>query len=192
MSVLTRGVDADMLAAIAGTWHPVVLIWLDWPDDPVRVHSGAGNIAWGGQAWTGIGDYGQIGYPGEGANMAVERLTLAYVSPTDEMLDRTEDQVRNIDGAIYVGAVTERAGRTLIGEPTEIFAGYMDALRYRLEADDGGSVTDRIELTLASGPSARAVASVFHSYNDQIAKYPGDTAGRHLIEIEKRVGTLAR
>lgn len=191
MALLSRGVSAAFLAALNGIWHPVVLVYLDWPGSVVRYHSNAGTITWDGADWFGVGNFSRISHPGEGVGMMAERVVLTVVGGTEEQLDDSEQMVRNRDGAIYIGATTTRGGTTLVGSPHEVWTGYMDAMRFTMAASDGG-VEHAIQLDLGSGPSARAVASVFHSFEDQDAKHPGDTAGRWLINIEKRTSSLGR
>jgi hypothetical protein len=41
-----------------------------------------------------------------------------------------------------------------------------------------------VVITLANGPSQRSFAEVFHTYEDQIRRFPGDTAGRLTINAE--------
>ena len=192
MAALARGVDADIMAALeAGNFHPVVLIYLDWPTGEVRYHSNAGTITFDGHDYGGVGPYGDISYPGEGAGMIAERVALSVIGTPEDLMNDAEAEVRNRDGALYLGLTTERGGTTLVGTPVTIWSGYMDALHYEVHRD-GEDVQHALRLELGSGPSARAVASAYHSYEDQQARHPGDTSGRHLIEIEKRVQTLER
>ena len=65
----------------------------------------------------------------------------------------------------------------------------MDALRYAVTRQDE-KLEHGLRLDLGVGPSARSAATVLHSAEDQSVKFPGDTAGRHLIEIEKRVQVM--
>lgn len=179
--VLTRGIDPVLVAEFSkGLFYPITLVWLDWPDDPVFAHSNAGAISWNGETWLGVGDFGSIDIPQETLSLAATSATISLIGIPPEMYARLEVPIRNRDGAIYVGAVTERRGNILVGNPTEIFSGYMDSFRFTMEDDDGNTVHG-VTLKLATGPGARSIASITHSAEDQSAKHPGDTAGRFLI-----------
>jgi predicted transcriptional regulator len=70
-----------------------------------------------------------------------------------------------------------------------MFQGYMDALRFTISGS-GDVIEHALQLDLGSGVSMRQMAAILHSNEDQSLRHPGDTAGRHLINIEARVGTL--
>lgn len=186
---MRRGVSAATLAAMGGVFHPVVMVWLDWPGGEVRAHSGTGTIAWGGEDWAGVGAFGVLDVPAEAAGLFAVRagLTLHGVPPA--MAGLLGVPVRNRRAAVYAGVVTERAGNVLIGDPVEVFSGYMDARSQRIEAGDG-EISHSVRLEVASGPSARSAGSIHHTYEDQITRYPGDTGGRHLIRARERAQKL--
>lgn len=187
---LTRGMDPDTLTEMAKPlWYPIMLVYLDWPSTPVRVHSGVGSISYDGETWLGVGAAGEISIPGEGIGAVSGRATLTIYGETSALLTAAGAAVRNRAGAIYLGALTARAGNTLAGDPVEMFRGYMDALRFTVTGADNAT-RHALQVDLGSGPSARQMASVKHSAEDQALRYPGDTAGRHLINIEARVETM--
>ena len=89
--------------------------------------------------------------------------------------------VRNRSLKIWFGATTVRGGTTLISDPVEIFAGYFASRTLNLsKKEDPPQILHDLVLGLGVGPSARAKASITHGYEDQQARYPGDTAGRHV------------
>jgi hypothetical protein len=79
--------------------------------------------------------------------------------------------------------VTERGGNVLIGEPCEIFVGYMDALRESVTVEDGVMRRD-VVLGVANGLRQPSNSEVFHTFEDQERRFPGDTAGRLTINAE--------
>jgi hypothetical protein len=181
---LTRGIAPEMLAALKGHFHPVLLVFVDWPDDPVFAHSGRGVIAWDAADWHGVGQFGSIDLPQEATGMMAQRATLTISGVSDDDINDIETATaRNRACRILVGCVTEPSGTVLIGEPVELWAGYVDAARLRIEAE-GGDMVNAVRVEIGVGPSARARASVYHSAEDQASRFPGDTAGRHLIRIE--------
>ncbi|KFI27783.1 hypothetical protein CN97_00710 [Haematobacter massiliensis] len=186
---LSRQVDEALMSAIEGeTFHPVMLLWLDWPSGEVRMHSGKGTIVWHGEEWLGVGDASSVVSGEEGLGMAASTATLRLASSSDEIMARISDPIRNREGKLYWGAVTQPQGNVLVGEPINFHEGYMDSSAVPIEADDTG-ITHYIEITLASGPGARSVSSIYHTAEDQSRKYPGDTAGRHVINALARTET---
>lgn len=191
---LTRTIHADTKAALQRVFYPIVMVHLDWPGGHVYAHSGAGTITWDGQSWLGVGKFGNIEVPGEAPGLAASQATLSLIGAPDALFDLLDAPIRNRPGEIYIALTTRPGGNILIGSPISLFSGYMDAMRYRLmsgEGDDGRTVLDHVvQIDLGSGPGARSASAVLHSYEDQIAKYPGDTAGRFLINIEAETETM--
>lgn len=186
---LSRNINPALLAAISGeSFHPVMLVWLDWPGGAVRAHSGRGDITWGGEVWVGISDASSMASGEEGIGMASTSLTLSLAAPPEEIMSRISDPIRNRQGRLYWGAVTEPKGNVLVGEPMLFYDGYMDSSAMPIKADEEG-LTHYIEVSLSSGPGARSVASIYHTAEDQSRKYPGDTAGRHVINALARTET---
>lgn len=187
---LTRGIGAELLEEMSKrSWYPIVRVYLDWPGGVVRVHSGIGTIVVGETTWQGVGGTGRLEIPGEGINGVATRASLTLFGEPATLLTQADAQIRGRSGAIDLGAVTEPAGNVLVGTPVEMFAGFMDALRFTVSGADN-VIEHALQLDLGTGPSMRQMASILHSNEDQSLRFPGDTAGRHLINIEARVSTL--
>lgn len=176
---LTRGIDAATLQAMAGHFHPVLAVELDWPGDPVYAHSGVGEIVWEGKTFLGVGEFGNIAIPGDNFGAVPTEAILTLLGVPSEIFDRLDDPIRNRFGAIYFGVTTEAGGGVLVGDLIGLFQGYMDASRYIGERQ-GDEINHGIQLTLGSGAGMRSTAFITHSYESQISEYPGDTGGRHL------------
>ena len=181
---LIRTVPAAMQAALeSDCFFPVIMVWLDWPDAPVFAHSGVGVIDYDGEEWLGVGAFGSIQLPEESAGLGATAATLQLLGVPDEVFDRLEDPIRNRRGRVLFGCTTEAAGNVLVSDPIEVFSGYMDASRYVARKSEA-EIRHGIELRLATGPSARARASVYHSHEDQSAAHPGDTFGALWVNAE--------
>lgn len=187
--VLKRLIHPATLAALGGVFHPVIMVHLDWPEDQVYAHSGAGPISWDGHAWQGVGEFGEIEIPGEAPGLAASSATLSLIGAPDDLFALLSAPIRNRPGEVYVALTTEPGGNVLIGEPVPLFMGHMDAMRYRVRAEDG-AITHVVQIDLGSGPGARSKSAVLHSPEDQAEKFPGDTAGRLLVNIEAEAETL--
>ena len=183
--VMTRGTPTALLSAFAsGRFYPVAFVYLDWPEGEIRWHTSRGTITWGGNDWLGVGAFGNLALPEEALSLVPAEAALRLYGVPDDIYDYLDDPIRNRPGAIYVGALTTRAGSTLVADPVEIFAGYMDAfgMKETVEVSEGRTELRRFaELQLGSGPGARVRGRISHSAEDQVAKFPGDTAGRPLI-----------
>jgi hypothetical protein len=190
MASLRRDIDDALLDEMSRpVWYPILLVYLDWPTGPIRVHSGTGALLWAGYNWAGVGRFGAIGVPGEVPGLQAEVISLGLVGLPEEVLELASAPIRNRRGAIFIGATTAAGNNVLVGEPYLLASGYMDALRYTIQRD-GSDLVHGLHLDLGVGPSARAAATVHHSAEDQRSHYPNDTAGRHLIESEKRIAVM--
>lgn len=187
---LTRGIHPDALAAIAaGGYHPVAFLWLDWPGEELRLHSGNGIISWDGHDWRGVGDAAAASVPAETMGMASAPVKLALSGMPPAIWDALEAPIRNRDGEMWMAVTRDRSGQgEIIGAPWDLYAGYMDASRYVQREGEAGPL-HVMELDLRSGPGARLAASVFHSYDNQLLEYPGDTGGRLFINALKHAET---
>lgn len=187
---LMRDLNAAFQAALAKPFYPVMLVHIDWPDDPVRVHSGVGVLSWDGYAWVGVGEAGFLQLPAEAPGLA-DFEGEASVGGLDEHLDGVLDadpRWRAVD--VHFGAVTTRAGAVLIGQPEQVFWGYVDSMRDRTEWTEEGALR-AVVLGLGVGPAQRAADAIHHSYEAQIARRPGDTSGRWLKGNRTRVASIA-
>lgn len=178
--ILRRNIGATLLAEIAKpAFNPVVLVNLDWPSGEVWAHSNRGTITWDSHTWLGVGNFATFTVPEEAAGLVPGQAGITIIGTLGDVLASLDEQVKNRRAAIYVGAVTAAAGNTLVGTPFCAFAGYMDGTLFRLDVDEAGKQVYALELTLGSGPGARLGASITHSFEDQQAAHPTDTAGRH-------------
>jgi hypothetical protein len=184
VGALKRNIDPATLTALAQpVFYPVIMVYLDWPDAPVYAHSNVGPLEWDDQTWQGVGEFGALQMPDEELGLAAQPAEVRLIGAPDELDQYLTDPIRNREAVIYFGVVSERGGNVLIGEPFEMFVGYMDAMRETVTVDDGVMRRD-VVLTVANGPSQRSFAEVFHTYEDQKRRFPGDTAGRLTINAE--------
>ena len=181
---LKRGVHADTMAELeSGAFNAIIMVHVDWPGAPVYAHSGTGSFDWDGHIWGGVGEFGSIRLPQEMGGMAQSPAEIRVVGLTDKLFGYLDDPIRDRDVEVYFATVSERAGAVLIGDPVPVWSGYADAMAFEEEATDGG-VSYGLILGSRSGPSARANASAHHTYEDQQRAFPGDTAGRWVINAE--------
>jgi len=180
---LIRDIHPATFAAIqSGNFHTVVLIMLDWPSGPVRVHSGDGLLSWGGEQWLGVKKFSGISLPSEGLGPAMNegRLTLGG-DPV-----RIEEIVADAEAATgrlvqaWFGTVTTRSGTTLVGEPFDLWQGVIGQIG-DTEEWEGDRATAIVEVEITSGVSQRSRGSVHHTFEDQRRVDQTDTAGRWTV-----------
>lgn len=184
---LTRGIHPDTLAALAGAYfYQVWMVELDWPSGIVRAHSGVGLIDYQGNDWYGVGDFGKVTLPEETMGMASFPAEFEIIGLPQDVVDYLDEPIRNRSVSVYGAVVTERAGNQVVGEPFEIWAGYVDAMTFNASVSDkeGTLLEYGLRLEARGGPTVRTAAEVYHTAEDQENKYPGDTAGRLTINAE--------
>ena len=185
--ILSREIDPVVLAALVGpVVYPVVLVMLDWPTGAVRFHTSYGVITWGGFDWIGTGPFDDLSIGEEGEGLAASDASVRLLGSVDACLEDSEAVIKNRAATVYSGLVTAPGGNVLIGDPFVQFSGAMDGLVYRQDGDRHG-----LQLAMSAGPGARVGAAFTHSNEDQAAKFPGDTAGRHtqLAAANARIRT---
>jgi len=178
--VLKRTIHADTLAAMAAPFHSVVLAYVDWPTGAVRLHSGAGDLSFDGQTWTGAaGLEAAISLPGEGQGIAMIEGSLV-VTGDDTQIDAVYAQAEAAAGRavqVYFGAVTEQGGTTLIGDPFEVFTG-----RVGEPSDEvvwqGETQARPLTISVETGPTQRARGAAVHTDADQKRRDATDTGFR--------------
>jgi hypothetical protein len=182
--MVMRNVDATLLAEISQPFFfPAFLVFIDWPEDPVFAHSGVGDMSFDGQTWSGIGKFAQIVLPPEQNGTAASTAEFSLVGLPGELVDLVTADARDIDCAVWFGAVTERAGATLIGTPEDVFRGRGDQLIESIaRAETGRSRT--VRLGSVTGPSQRLRSGFFHTSEQHQRTYPGDTFFRHTAGVQ--------
>jgi len=184
---LKRDIAPVTLAAFSSdAFFVVAMVYLDWPDDPVRVHTGTGTIAWGGHDWLGVGQFGRPETEADGIGKVAGSLSLRQCLAEEDLDEVLATEVLNRRDKVYVCAVTARAGSQLIGEPVEMFSGAISQMGETLERLDETTLASAVRLGLRSGGRWRAGAAAVHSDEDQRARHPADTIGRLLINSPDR------
>lgn len=183
---LTRGLDPLLLEAVSSHFYPVLLVRIEWDTETIYAHSNTGDITWGGNTYTGVGSFGEVGVPEEDSSLVSSEATLSLRGGLLDLLEALDADVSGKEAFIYFGVTSEAGGTTLIGEPTAIFSGYIDGRDFSIGEGEGNFVHS-LSLGLSTGPSARAKASVSHSIEDSKANFDGDTLMRHTLFIEKNL-----
>ncbi|MBU2941073.1 hypothetical protein Q4525_14770 [Shimia thalassica] len=178
-----RTIHADTLTALsAGSFHPILMVHVDWPDGVVYAHTGFGNISWDGHTWAGVGPWGGADIPDEVADTAVPSEMVLHILGTLDDIDAAMAQAaRNRDVDVYFALVTERQGNVLVGEPVPLMIGYIDSNDSAYSQVSESEFVPEFSLGVNSGPSVRMKLSASHSTEDQQTTYATDTIFDHAV-----------
>lgn len=164
-----RGFPSTLEAALDDdTVSLAVLVFIDWPSDPMYTWSGVGSISWNSQTWVGTGNLGHIDKVAdslEKGDIGVE-LTLNYLD--DDLRNEviTTDPV-GVDASIYLALMD---ADVQVVEAYEIFPGFVDQVEI-LDSGDSGAIKVRLASELA-----RLARPVWFQLSDahQQDLFPGD------------------
>ena len=92
---LTRGATAGLISELGGHFCPVLLTYADWPDEQVRIHSGTGDLSWGGFIWLGAGTLVQFQAPEEAGGLATSEASVRVAASVEDMLAERGKVIRN-------------------------------------------------------------------------------------------------
>lgn len=169
-------VPAAMRAQIlTGATFPVLLVYVDWPGSPVRVHSGVGTLSWDSQTWTGVNGFGGVTLPPNALGIAQSPGALKFGG-----LPEVIDAMLGADTAgrrvtVWWGCLTGRTPAPLVSDPLRIFTGVLDQPGDELDWQAG---THTGVVSMISGPSQLSTANPAHTFEDQQLIDATDTAGR--------------
>ena len=177
---LRRNASPAMMAAVsAASFHPIVLAYLDWPGGEIRAHSGVGPISLFDETWLGVGQFGQVQVGPESMSGLPIDFALSLVADLPELADYADAAIRQRPGALYLGATTTAGGNVLVGTPVSLATGTMDTMVLRLEFSQDVTLY-QLSVGMRTGPGYRSSPAMTHSHEDQVGRYPTDTAGLML------------
>lgn len=182
---LTRGCSPELLAILAKHFHPVLLTEAGWSDGVANIHTGVGDLSWDGKTWLGAGNLVQLEAPDESGGIVTSEGSVRVAVDIATIMAERAKVIRNRSIRVWWGATTTAGGNVLAAEPVQFFTGYFDSRRGTVSRQ-GQDLSHDMILGLGIGPGARSKASIVHNYEDQIAKYAGDTAGRQ-VQIASRL-----
>ncbi len=165
---MSRNLSPANLAEIDSVHvHEVTLVELLF-DTPVYVHSGFGNIDFGGNTYLGVGDFGSVGETRESEALSPGPVVLSL-----NALDATY-LAEALDAGNYGDVVSIYAGfrlddGTLVDDPYLIWRGKFDYGTAETGDEDSISYTCEHDLSVLSEKNGERLSDV-----DQQAKFAGD------------------
>lgn len=183
---MSRGLSTALLSAIAAkTIRPAIFVFCDFASGPVRVWSGKGDFAWGGNTYNGVGALGGISEVEETGNPVANGITLTLSGiPSDLLavcLDRRQYRGRKV--RVWHGFFNVTGDTTaLIDTPMSSFAGRMDVM---VPTDSGQTSTIALtcENRLVDLDRARE-----RRYTDEDMQqlHPGDGSFRYVAGMQDK------
>lgn len=167
---MTRWVsNNNATAAAQQALAMVTLCDLNFSDGTIRVHDGFMQLSFGGNTYSGLGDYGQIDVVDESTETIAKTITLTLSSVPGNLL--TEAMTQNYQGrvvTIYIG-ILDVNSMQFIDTPETIWEGRMDYMTVEIQ-QNGATLQMRCENRLNREPLVARLTDT-----DQQLAYPGDT-----------------
>lgn len=160
---------------------PILLFYADFPSGAVRAWSGYGTLSWGGNNYTGIGDFGGVDRVEEGSDHSAKGIvfTLAGI-PSSLIALALADAYQGRTCTLWLGAMDSTGA--VIADPYQFFSGRMDVM----EIEDGGDtatikLTGENRLIDLNRPRARR-----YTHEDQQIDYPGDLGLEYVAGLQDK------
>lgn len=181
---MTRDINAaTQTASESETIQPVLLVRLAFDSGAVKFHSGLGDIAYGGETYTGTGRLGAINRVDEESELSRTPISLTLSGlPTDLLAVVLNEDYQGRTATVYLGYL-DLTTNQLVDDPLILYRGLMDTPTI----EQGQTMT--ITLSVESRFS-RWDTPLVRRYNnaDQQALYPGDTGLQHVEQsTEKQI-----
>lgn len=175
---MTRSLDtATQSASEAGTILPVWFVKLEFDSGDVLLHTGLGDLSFGGDTYTGAGGIGSIDTVEEDSELSRSTLKLTLRGlPNDIISIVLNEYYQGRRATLYLGYL-DQATRQLVADPGIVYRGRMDTAS--VSQGETCSVTLTVESVFAAWDRP-----LVRRYNnaDQQARFPGD---RGLEAVEQ-------
>lgn len=171
-------IDAEISSPVV---RPVFFVWLDFPDNSVRIWSGLGEISWNGFTWSGLGSIGSIQEIEETTEIRAAGVELKLSGiPADLFEPEMLVPLQKRQAKIWLGFMTEYW--TLISVPVLLISAFMDTVEV-LDGGDELTFTLRIENNLRDlqRPRVRRYTDA-----DQQSEFPGDKGFMFVPKIQRK------
>lgn len=175
-----RTVTADMRAALRSPDRRLVLIAeAEWVDGTKRLWSGAGDLAWAGETWRGVGSLVTIsGIQLTGA-VGIQAVEIKFASvPGDEQIDVPAESIRRKRARLWLAALTPL--ETVIADPYLLATITMSHATWKV--GDDGSVSLVVSGTAGIWQHEQASNRVW-SDEEQQRIWPGDTGFQAMTSV---------
>lgn len=177
-----RDIASALMAAFGSpVVRPVVLVWLDFDDQPAFLWSGVGPLSWDGETWQGTGAIGRIGRIEETARIRAAGATLELSGVPSELISiALAEPYQGREARIWLGAFDEAGD--LIASPYPLFRGRMDVMA-GVDTGDTATLTLTVENRLVDleRPRVRRRTDADHQQ-----MWPGDRFFEYVTDIQTK------
>ena len=161
--------------------RPRLLIKATFNSGTIYVWNGLGDLSWGGDTYSGLGELLSISDVVESTEIKVENLTITFsaLSAAYKALALTEVDLKN-SVTIYLALITSAGA--VVADPETIFVGNMDEVR--LKENGQTAVFDLVvNNRLIETQSSKERR---YTNQDQQSIHPTDTGFRHMVNAIKQ------
>lgn len=178
---VTQGVSDSLEEYVI---RPVTLVFLDFPDEPVYIWSGRGNLEFEGNNFIGVGDLGAISVIEETSTLKASNIDLELngIPRQDLSLVRTtlDSHYQGRDVRVWQGFMDKMW--ELIPDPILVWIGRMDTPQIT-SSGDTVSVQLTAEHELVDMDRARIRR---YTNQDQQIDYPGDRGLEFVVALQEK------
>ena len=170
--------SAALLNALrADDVEPIYLAELAFDSGTERLHTGLGSISYGGDIYTGVGSFGQVGVVEEGANLSPYAVELTLSGIDQNILDLAQNEqyfMRQV--TVYLGALDATGALIDAGL---LFLGYAMAMPI-----SAGGEQDIVTLRCESEAALLERSRDLRFTDAQLqSEYPGDLGLEYMAQL---------
>lgn len=179
---MSRDLTSGMVTAItAKTVTPVLLAYFDFSSGAVRVWSGIGDIVWGGNTYSGVGNFGGVSDIAETQDNSAQgaMFTLNGI-PSSLIYTALTEHYQGRAAKLWLGVMDSTMA--LIADPYLLFGGRMDVMT-STDSGETASLTLAVENRLIDLNRSRERR---YTDEDQKIDYPADTGLRYIAGLQDK------
>jgi hypothetical protein len=160
---------------------PILLCEMDFLSGTTRLWNGVGSITWGGQTYTGAGQFGSVSPVEESTDISAKGITLSLNGiPSDIIAIALLDDYQGRAAKVWLGALNSSGA--IVTDPIQIFGGRMDVMSIS-DSGDTGSISLTAENRLIDLNRARERR---FTDEDQQIDFPGDKGFEFVAGIQDK------
>jgi hypothetical protein len=164
-----------LAAATAPTFHPVLLLKIEFDGGDVNIHSDLGDITFGGDTYTGVGVLGSVSAAQEVSDLSHSQINLSLSGlPLDLVSILFNEQYQGRTATLFVGYMDLTTG-LLVDTPTILYKGLVDTADFQQDKTFTITISVGSRFAAWDNPQIRR-----YNNSDQQSRYPGDTGLQYI------------
>jgi len=165
-------------AFAASVVAPAILVDIDYASGITRLHSGIGNLTFGGNTYTGTGTLGAITDLEESIDESANGCTLSLSAASAIIALALTEDARGRPVRIYIGALNTSSG-LLIADPALFFSGLVESMSHE---DNGETGTVSLHCVDETGDQERPLERrLTNEIQQQL--HPGDRGLEYVADL---------